>query len=194
VEFRLFVSQKEDGTLPRIAYQLSWRNKLVLDTSYLGFLILDQEPLLGENDGLTSWHESAGAMTAEYMQNGSIGREITIEARIWNEGVAFRYVVPRTTPLQQIQIEDELTEFAFKAPSAAPVAEIPGAGWVAIAERGTAGSYPPMKLTSGDDPDVLVTHFDKVWESTTPLTTPWRVIGLGDTAQQAKAAAAAFRP
>jgi hypothetical protein len=36
-----------------------------------------------------------------------------------------------------------------------------------------------------DEPKVLITHFPKLWESVTPLTTPWRVIGVGQTRQAA---------
>jgi hypothetical protein len=136
---------------------------------------------------------SAGpsTLTAHYMQDGSLGRLIDIEARIWNGGVAFRYVIPKSTPLAQIQILSELTEFALpiKIPEPVPepfTAELGGGAWVAIGEQGAAGSYPPMALVrKQDEAKVLITHFPKLWESVTPLTTPWRVIGVGPTRQAA---------
>jgi len=186
-EFRLFVNQNQAGGLPRIAYQLFYRGKQVIETSYLGFDIQDQEPLLGENAGLMHWSTKDGEMIAEYMQNGSIGRRINIEAKIQNERLAFRYVIPRTTPLEEIQVADELTEFALATKAAAQVGEIPGVGWVAIGERGKAGSYPAMTLVKSQA-GILVTHLGKTWESVTPLTTPWRVIGMGPTRQAALSA------
>ena len=193
VEFHLYVSQNQDGSLPRLAYQVFYQGKRIIEPSFLGFDILDQEPLLGENDGLTKWSSQRGSMTAEYMQNGSIGRRINIEVRAWNDGVAFRYVIPRTAPLQDLQIADELTEFALATKHAEPVTEVPGAGWAAIGEQGGERGYPPLKLISEDN-SILITHLAKTWESTTPLTTPWRVIGLGPTRDAALANQRNFKP
>jgi hypothetical protein len=136
------------------------------------------------------WSTKEGEMLAEYMQDGSIGRRINIEVKIQNDQVAFRYLIPRTTPLEELQIADELTEFALATKAPGPIAEIPGAGWIAIAEDGNNGSYPPMKLVKSPS-GILVTHLSKPWESVTPFTTPWRVIGLGSSATQARSATAA---
>jgi Glycosyl-hydrolase 97 N-terminal len=192
-EFRLFVNQSPEGALPRIAYQLFYRGKPVIETSYLGFDIQDQEPLLGEKAGLTHWSSKEGEMLAEYMQDGSIGRRINIEVKIQNESVAFRYIIPRTTPLEELQIADELTEFALATNAPGPVAQIPGAGWIAIAEHGNDGSYPPMKLVKSAT-GILVTHLTKTWESITPFTSPWRVIGIGSSETQARSAASSASP
>ena len=51
---RVFVTTQESSNLSRIAYQVIYRGKPLLNTSYLGIDIQDQEPLLGENVGLTS--------------------------------------------------------------------------------------------------------------------------------------------
>jgi hypothetical protein len=190
LEFRLFVSESQ-STLPRIGYQLLYKGSVLLDTSYLGFDIEYQEPILGEKAGLMNYSQAPAALTAHYMQDGSLGRLIDIEAKIWNGGVAFRYVIPRSTPLIEIQILSELTEFALpvKIPDPIPqpfTAELPGGVWIAIGEQGTAGAYPRMSLVrTQDEPKVLITHFPELWESTTPLTTPWRVIGVGQTRQAA---------
>lgn len=190
VEFRLFVSQSASG-LPRIGYQVAYRNKLLLDTSFLGFDIDTQEPILGEKAGLMAWSEKPGMLTAQYMQDGSIGRRLDIEARVWNDGAAFRYVIPRSTPLEDIPIVSELTEFALPVKIAGPVTtpftgQVPGVGWISVGEQGTAGTYPAMSLMRSEDEDrVLITHFSKTWESVTPLSTPWRVIGVGETREAA---------
>ena len=190
LEFRLFVSESP-STLPRIGYQLLYKGSLLLNTSYLGFDIEYQEPILGEKAGLMNYSQAPGTLTAHYMQDGSLGRLIDIEARIWNDGVAFRYVIPKSTPLIEIQILSELTEFALpiKIPEPLPqpfTAELPGGTWISIGEQGTAGTYPPMALIQKqDEPKILITHFPKLWESVTPLTTPWRVIGVGQTREAA---------
>ncbi len=190
LEFRLFVSESQSD-LPRIGYQVLFKGNLILDTSYLGFDVQYQEPILGEKAGLMNYSQGPGTLTAHYMQDGSLGRLIDVEAKIWNGGVAFRYVIPKSTPLIQIPILSELTEFALpiKVPEPVPhpfIAELPGGAWISIGEQGAAGSYPPLALVrKRDEPKVLITQFPKLWESTTPLTTPWRVIGIGQTRQTA---------
>ena len=129
---RLFIMTPQDSRLVRLAYQISYRGKLLMDTSLLGIAIHDQEPFLGENVGLvTSKAESVddiyrlplgkrqgirnryNSLIAQYIQNGSLGRRVTIEARAYDDGVAFRYYIPRTSTVEDLQIEEELTDFHF---------------------------------------------------------------------------------
>src|SRR5215813_4596730 len=118
-----------------------------------------KEPILGANLGLTSSHANSGAhynsLTAEYMQNGSLGRRLNLEVRAYNSGVAFRYVVPTSLPVEDFQLDDESTEFSFvqgigTAPfgrgSDAPVViEQHSVGWGAISEVPTK-DWPRMTL------------------------------------------------
>ena len=120
----------------------------------MGLDIRDQEPFLGENPGFMS--SDAGSNTKEhynflvahYMQNGSLGRRFDVEVRAYDDGVAFRYVIPKSTPLEEILIRDEATEFNFAQPGVLShldaksdfdlpfVVEQPGIGWVAITDAG----------------------------------------------------------
>jgi hypothetical protein len=178
LKFAVFIAAQKESSLPRIAYTVTYKGRPVLETSYLGFDILDQEPLLGENAGLTSSKIEDGHLTADYMQNGSLGRRIVVEAKITDDSVAFRYTIPKTNALIPLQIADELTEFVEPVPHAAPVFEIPGLARVEITERGNDGNYPKFHLVeSGIGPSVLVTNIGKTWEKPAPpVTTPWRVI------------------
>jgi alpha-glucosidase len=131
---RLFIVTPPDSRLVRLAYQVAFHQKLLMDTSLLGIAIHDQEPILGENVGLvTSKEESVDetytvpsdkgdkrrvrnhyhALIAQYIQNGSLGRRVTIEARAYDDGVAFRYYIPRTSTVEDLRIEEELTDFRF---------------------------------------------------------------------------------
>ncbi|MGA3237626.1 MAG: glycoside hydrolase family 97 N-terminal domain-containing protein [Bryobacteraceae bacterium] len=196
IAFRIFVAPQEPGGLSRLAYQVLVQGKLLVETSYLGLDIENQEPLLGENEGLlSSKTDSAAAdyrsLTAEYMQNGSIGRRINVEVRVYNDGVAFRYLLPRQTPLEELLIADEVTEFRFPqkvdTPARVPLPLIlpqPGVGWVAITEV-RSGAYPPASLAHLDA-NALVTRLalrpgtpSLALEGTTPLTGPWRVLIFG---------------
>jgi alpha-glucosidase len=134
IEFRLMVAQpREAYALPRIAYQVYFQGKRLIDTSFLGYEIEDPVPLLGENVGLTAAKTESvdetyaipagktktvrnryNSALAEYLQNGSLGRRIDIEARAYDDGVAFRYIVPNTTPVPEIRVDNEDTEFNFE--------------------------------------------------------------------------------
>jgi hypothetical protein len=149
------------------------RGKPVVDTSFLGLVIHDQEPILGENVGLTASKTADGAryrgLIAEYMQNGSIGRRITVEARVFDDGVAFRYVIPRSTALDEILIDDETTEFDV-------------VGDARVSETARPG-FPKMSLAPGDG-RVRVARLERgetgvAYTGRTPLVCPWRIIAVG---------------
>lgn len=133
IEFDLFLTRQPDPSEPyeRLAYQVFFRGKPLMATSFLGLNIRDQ-PILGVNVGLTSSKKSSvdetytvpagktkrirdhyNAVTAEYMQNGSLGRRISVEARVYDDGVAFRYHIPWSNQMEDAQIIDEFTEFQF---------------------------------------------------------------------------------
>ena len=120
---RLFVVSPKDSILVRLAYSVTFHGKLLMDTSLLGIAIHDQEVFLGETVGLISAKQESvdhyNSMIAQYIQNGSLGRRITIEARAYDDGVAFRYYIPRTSTVEDLQIEEELTDFHFAQDGAA---------------------------------------------------------------------------
>jgi len=114
---RLFIVSPKDSILVRLAYSVTFHGKLLMDTSLLGIAIHDQEVFLGETVGLISAKQESAdhynSLIAQYIQNGSLGRRITIEARAYDDGVAFRYYIPRTSTVEDLQIEEELTDFHF---------------------------------------------------------------------------------
>lgn len=200
IEFRLgVVLPPAPGSFLRLSYQVSFKGKPLLDTSYLGFLIHNQEPLLGENLGMTASKSGHGDgynwLIGEFMQNGSLGRRITVEVRAFDDGVAFRYLIPRTAALEDIVIEREETEFHFARDTQLPFhgddlplrVEQAGLGWVAITEAPQAG-YPRMFLDRVDGRTMKVAlggEKDK-WpvESTTPLNSAWRVLSIGSSIEE----------
>jgi alpha-glucosidase len=194
LEFRLFTVLPEGAQLNSLAYQVWLRGKPLIDTSCLGLDIHFQEPLLGENVGLSSGkslHEAGyNGLLADYLQNSSTGRRIQLEVRVWNDGVAFRYLLPRQFPLLDLLIEDEATEFHFArtapgklpAQSALPYVEaIPGVGWMGIFES-RVPDLPPTTLVR-IDANAMIAHVpDKpddpgvAFVGVTPWTGPWRMI------------------
>jgi alpha-glucosidase len=133
IEFRLFNGPptNPDFQLTQLSYQVDFNGKRLLDTSALGFTHFEQIPL-GQKLSVT--HEfrdqvdetftmPAGKAStvrnryneviAQYLQDGSTGRRMTMEVRAFNDGVAFRYAVP-PTPLQPgMRIENEVTQYTF---------------------------------------------------------------------------------
>jgi hypothetical protein len=106
--------------------------KLLLDTSLLGIALQDQEPILGETVGLSAANAESidetytqpgpqrrnirnhyNSLIAQYYQNGSLGRRVNIEARAYDDGVAFRYYIARTSTVEDLRVEEELTDFHF---------------------------------------------------------------------------------
>jgi alpha-glucosidase len=196
LEFRLFTSVPEGSVLNCLAYQVRWRGKPIFDTSYLGWNIHFQEPLLGENVGLSTEKQLHGTdyngLWADYLQTSSTGRRIQFEVRVWNDGVAFRYTIPQSALLLNLLIEDDATEFHFAqdaagarpAQAALPyVEQDPGIGWLGIFESPAAG-FPRMYLVrtgahtmtarlpqKPNDPGVA-------FDGATPWTSPWRMIAV----------------
>jgi alpha-glucosidase len=197
LEFRLFASLPEDSILNCLAYQV-WRDgKPLLDTSYLGLDILFQEPLLGENVGLSADKPIHGAdyngLWADYLQTSTTGRRIQFEVRVWNDGIAFRYMVPRSALLFDLAILDDATQFRFRrevpgnlpATAALPFTrELPGGAWLGI-----YGS-PPMELNRFDDRTMTIHLAGGVPEqkaalqAQTPWTSSWHIIVLADTREK----------
>src|ERR1017187_210330 len=148
--------------------------------------------MLGENVVVTASKRLHGAgynsLFAQYLQNGTVGRRLNVEVRVWDDGVAFRYVIPETAALDELLIEDELTEFSFvkavdaKGPVELPfVMEQPGTGWVGIYEAGN-GAYPRTNLLRCD-PTTMITRlvqevrFPRIaYDGKTPFTGPWRIV------------------
>jgi alpha-glucosidase len=133
IQFQLFLTRQPDPSLPynRLAYQVTFKGKKLMDTSFLGLDIQDQ-PILGVNVGLETsktgsvdqtYTVPAGktrtirdhynSLVAQYLQDSTLGRRITVEVRAYDDGVAFRYVVPWSNPLVEMPIVDEVTEFNF---------------------------------------------------------------------------------
>jgi hypothetical protein len=193
LEFRLFVDQPpEPGSLLRPAYQVLYRGKLLIDTSFLGLEIRDQT-MLGEKVGLvasnTATTRDYNSLFAEYLQNGSTGRSLNIEVRAYDDRVTFRYLVPRSPLLNDIVIQNEATEFKFAPnvdlPAIGPDyliplpfrVEQPGVGRITIGET-DAARYPPLYLSRSHGTTLITRFATGTGVRTTPLTSSWRVVSV----------------
>jgi alpha-glucosidase len=202
LEFRLFVGQPEGALWTRVGYQVFFGGKALIATSWMGLDIRDQEPFLGENPGFMSSDASSNtqghynSLVAHYMQNGSLGRRLDVEIRAYDDAVAFRYVMPKSTPLDDILVRDEVTGFNFAQPGVLNnvktnpdfdlpfIVEQPGIGWVAITDAGPEAispKYPRTYLVRSGGGMVTSLARSKneptvAFAGTTPLVWPWRVV------------------
>jgi alpha-glucosidase len=218
-----------------LRYAVEFRGKRMIAESSLGLEAAGQSALgpgmrnMGAETGSTdqtyaipvgktsSVRDHYNSLHADY--EDAAGRKLGIEVRVYDDGAAFRYIVPDQPALKQVRIARENTEFAFsKDATTYPLildgyqsswedeyqerqvsglhgdwliglpflTEEPGFGWVAITEAGIY-NYAGMYLRKGkgrfdvradlsprvDEPGVAV-------EATTPFSSPWRVLMIGD--------------
>jgi hypothetical protein len=197
LEFRLFTALPEDSILNCLAYQVWLRGKPVFDTSWLGLDIQFQEPPLGENVGLSAdrpIHEAHyNGLWADYLQTSTTGRRIQFEVRVWNDGAAFRYIVPKSALLFDLELDDDATQFRFPSnvPADLPehadipyVHELPDMCWVGIYSQQMAG-FPKMQLRRFDA-RTLASHLPggvpeqvAAYKTRTPWTGPWHIVVVG---------------
>jgi alpha-glucosidase len=115
----------------QLAYRVTFRGKVVLDWSNLG-LAIEGAPVLGAAVRIESsqpsshdesWQSVAGkanpirdrynAVTVQTVETAAGGRRLAIEARAYDDGVAFRYVVPEQPSVKEMRITNEATGFRF---------------------------------------------------------------------------------
>ncbi|MGA7723455.1 MAG: glycoside hydrolase family 97 N-terminal domain-containing protein [Ignavibacteriaceae bacterium] len=115
----------------QLAYQVSFQGKQVLEWSHLG-LIIESSPVLGSNVRIQSsemsvmdetWTSVQGkanpirnhynAVTVQTLETDSNGRRLIIEARAYDDGVAFRYFIPEQPFVKELKILNEITQFRF---------------------------------------------------------------------------------
>ena len=131
-------------------------------------------------------------------------QKLEIAFRAYDEGVAFRYTIPKQPGLTGLKIQSENTEFQFPGDhfvywddypqaeyskvrisemgdhSIRPLLLETGSHFVAVAEAGSLENYTPLMLNRNGK-NRLVTRFRRGTVSTTcPMSTPWRVVMVAD--------------
>lgn len=165
--FRIFTAAQEGRELSRLAYQVDYKGKPAITTSYLGLNLWEQEPLLGENMGLIETKFEPGHLVVKYMQNGSLARRLDVEIRMFNEGFALRYVIGTSIAVPELLIDEEATEVANIIP--VHLGEKTKPGFPAIEWVRHKGHY--------------LTKLLKRFEGHAPYTGPWRVVALSQDAR-----------
>jgi alpha-glucosidase len=223
------------GQVGGVRYIVEFHGKRVLDESALGLKIEGQQPLGPGMKQVSSKPTQAdetytipvgktstvrdhyNGMRADFEDEN--GRKLTVEMRAYDDGVAFRMIVPDQPAFKHLRLERELTEFLMsKDANLYPLllegfqssyedeyqarhvsglhkdwliglpllANVPGVAWVGITEADIE-NYAGMYLRKGDERFALraqlsprIDHPEIAVETDGPLTTPWRVLMIGD--------------
>lgn len=118
-----------DADSGQLSYSVSFRGKALIDRSALRLELQDQKPL-GTNVSIVSQtpaqgsddykliagkrsdvHDSYNSLLVSAEEAGPNGRKLNVEARAYNDGVAFRYVLPAQPALREYRLTKEATEF-----------------------------------------------------------------------------------
>lgn len=117
------------GSPGGLGYQLSYKNREVIRTSRLGFVLkepatpLDQFEILAQETASVdeSWNPAWGEVKTirnNYNQltlklKGQKNILLTLVVRVFNDGAGFRYVFPKQDGLSHFIIDQELTQFGM---------------------------------------------------------------------------------
>lgn len=124
------LSEKGTG---RLQYAVTFNGVPIVDRSALGLDLDDKEPLGSHvkivdtklSSGVDDYplqftkashvHDAYNALTLEAAEDGNAltARRMSVEARAYNNGIAFRYVLPRGVLTTQVRVRGEETEFRF---------------------------------------------------------------------------------
>ena len=129
IAFHTVVEDQVSASGGQLVYEVSYQGKPVISTSKLG-LDLQGQPVLGDsvrivNAGRESKGESYeivhgksnpvrnryNALRVELAESGPRARSLVVEARAYDDGVAFRYVTPEQGGVKTFRLAEEKTEF-----------------------------------------------------------------------------------
>ncbi len=124
----------EEAHTGQLVYSVRYRDKVVLEESTLG-LDLEGGALLGANVHVTGSEPGSGvddyslttgktshvhdpyqSLKVNVSEDGAGARSFQIEARAYDSGVAFRYVLPeQPRAMKELRLRQEATQFQFSS-------------------------------------------------------------------------------
>ena len=127
------------------SYSIDFKNKPVINSSALGFKFKRQAPFsegfkithTQQNTQNTQWQQPWGERQTVTDNHNEVavtfkkpqGGVFTVKFRAFNNGVGFRYEIPKQPGFENIEITKELTEFAITDSQSATAWWIPARGW-----------------------------------------------------------------
>ena len=127
------------------SYSIDFKNKPVINSSALGFKFKQQAPFsegfkithTQQNTQNTQWQQPWGERQTVTDNHNEVavtfkkpqGGVFTVKFRAFNNGIGFRYEIPKQPGFENIEITKELTEFAIADSQSATAWWIPARGW-----------------------------------------------------------------
>jgi alpha-glucosidase len=164
------------------------------------------KPVYGER---SSYRDNYNQLVVELKETSGPTRLINLAFRVYNEGAAFCYTVPKQAGMENADITRENSEFRFAADHTAwAVYSAQGVYARTTVSKIRAGCERPLPIQVADDlflaigeaklvdaarmkfeplkdvPNALVSRLDGNTTGTLPLTTPWRFIMAAGSAGQ----------
>src|SRR6202453_3356896 len=129
IQFTTVAGTEKTGTGGKIVFSVGFAGKQIVDQSSLALELVDQ-PVLGSNvqivestpgkgsDDYTliagkasGIHDQYNSVQLRAVESAAPNRSLVIEARAYNDGIAFRYVLPEQDGLKELRLKQEDTEF-----------------------------------------------------------------------------------
>jgi alpha-glucosidase len=129
IQFTTVPSKDSTATAGKLVYSVTFRGKAVLDQSALALelvgqpalgekvLIVDATPSKGSDDysllagKVSNVHDEYNSVSLRTKEIDGLHRSLNIEARAYNDGIAFRYVIPEQDGIKEFRLKQEDTEF-----------------------------------------------------------------------------------
>jgi alpha-glucosidase len=127
----------------KLVYSLTFRGKPIVDNSGLALELAEQPPLgayvrivksepsQGTDDYTLKTvkvgrvHDSYNSVVLYVVESGGLGREMRLQARAYDDGVAFRYVLPEQDAFKEFQLRQEDTELRLSTDATAWALTLP---------------------------------------------------------------------
>ncbi len=121
----------------RLAYRVQRKGAPLVDDSRLGFILRNGRQLLrglslesqASRSADTTWElpwgerrvvrEHYNELRATFVERDHDRRRFDVVVRVFDDGIGFRYEFPKQAALDEVQIQEELTEFAIAKPATA---------------------------------------------------------------------------
>jgi alpha-glucosidase len=129
VRFATVPEKESGGSGGKLVYSVTFRGKDVLDPSSLALElagrptlgsdveIVESTPAKGSDDytllggKVSSVHDLYNSVQLRAVEKSEPKRSLVIEARAYNDGIAFRYVLPEQDTIKDLRLKQEDTEF-----------------------------------------------------------------------------------
>src|ERR1700733_11216145 len=132
MRFATVAGKESGGTGGKLVYSITFRGKPLLDESALA-LELDGQATLGSNvqiiesapgkgsddytlvaGKVSDVHDQYNSLLLHTVETGGAKRVLLIEARAYNDGIAFRYVLPAQDAIKALRLKQEDTEVRIR--------------------------------------------------------------------------------